>query len=393
MVSEHIVIWGAGRIGRGFVADLAHAAEYRIVLVDSAAELVTQLNAAGSYTVVWADADGNRDDRIIGGYTAISTTDAEAIAAAIATADVLAVAVFPRDLPSVAEQMAPGIVRRLCTRPDAALDILMCTNLAHAAGHFDSILGQALPPEFREPAARRLGFVDTLVMRMVTDPPAEERERDPLLIWTNGFSEFPVDGHAFKGQAPRWPGLRLAGDMQAEEMRKLYTYNMCHALLAYLGALRGYTLAVECLADRDVRRMTEGALNEISRALQAACGFRPEDMERWIERVLAQTDNAALRDQVARHGADPRRKLRRGDRLVGPALLARAHGIRPEYLALGIAAALLFQAPGDAGAAYVQARIAETGVEAAVWELCELAPGEEDLAEMIVAAYRARKIE
>ena len=232
-----------------------------------------------------------------------------------------------------------------------------------------------------------VGLVETLVMRMVADPPAAEREREPLLVWTNGLAQFPVDGRAFRGPLPDVPGLRPVNDMRAEETRKLYTYNMCHAALAYLGSLRGYELTVDCLADPWVRNEAEAALDEISRALQAEYGFAPDEMARWNAGVIAQTDNPTLGDRVARHGADPRRKLKRSDRLVGPALLARAHGIPPVHLVRAIAAAFRFRNPDDPGAVYVRERVAAVGLSAAVAEVCELRPDEDDLREMICVAF------
>jgi mannitol-1-phosphate 5-dehydrogenase len=145
-------------------------------------------------------------------------------------------------------------------------------------------------------------------------------------------------------------------------------------------------LAVDCLADSVVRAGVEGALDEIGRALQAEYGFSPEEMAHWNAAVLQQTDNPTLGDTVARHGADPRRKLKRADRLVGPALLARKHGITPRYLARAIAAGFLYADPGDSGAVFVQERIAAVGVLAAVREVCELVDGEEDLVESIGSA-------
>ena len=68
-----IVILGAGRIGRGFVADLFAAAGYRLVLVDQSAELVAALRAAGRYTVVCAENAERRHDHVIAGYDAYTT--------------------------------------------------------------------------------------------------------------------------------------------------------------------------------------------------------------------------------------------------------------------------------------------------------------------------------
>lgn len=388
MSRKSIVIWGAGRIGRGFVADLFYAAGYHIILVDQSPELIAALRSAGRYTVVRAPGANQRDDQVISGFEALTTGQTEELACAVARADLLAVSVFPRDFRAVAQGLVPGLERRQALRPEATLDILLCTNLPHAASQFRQELEDVLPPGLRDYAANRIGVVDTLVIRMAPDPPASERERDPLLVWTNGLAEFPVDRRAFRGEIPCVPGIRLVEDMRAEETRKLYTYNMCHAALAYLGALRGYTLTVECLADPEVRVVVESALDEVGRALQAEYGFTPAEMARWNAGVLQQTDNPTLGDTVARHGADPRRKLRREDRLVGPALLARKHGIPPRWLARAIAAGFLYNASADPGAGYVQEQVTRLGLFAAVREVCGLTDAEADLAEMITSAYQ-----
>ena len=389
-----IVILGAGRIGRGFVADLFDAAGYHLVLVDQSAELVAALRGAGRFTVVRAENAERRHDHVITGYEAYTAAQIDEVARAVADADLLALAVFPGDFGAVARGLMPGLTQHREARPGSALDILLCANLSHAASHFRAALDaaaahSAAPEELRAYLHSRLGLVETLVMRMVADPPAAERAREPLLVWTNGLAQFPVDGRAFRGPLPDVPGLRAVIDMRAEETRKLYTYNMCHAALAYLGSLRGFDLTVDCLADPWVRAEAEAALDEVSRALQAEHGFSIDAMARWNAGVIAQTDNPTLGDRVARHGADPRRKLKRSDRLVGPALLARAHGIPPVHLARAIAAAFRFSNPDDPGAVYVQERMAAIGLPAAVAEVCELSPEEDDLRAMICEAYQA----
>ncbi|MEA3335029.1 MAG: hypothetical protein U9R25_03910 [Chloroflexota bacterium] len=387
MIDKNVVIWGAGRIGRGFVADLFNTANYQLTLVDQSAELIAQLRRAGQFTVVRAANVEERHDQIISGYTALQTTQTAEIAAAVSAADSLAVALFPQDFPSAVQQLLPGLTRRQAERPDAALDIILFTNLSHAALLFQEQLQKALPPDMQAYAASRIGVVESLVIRMVAEPPAELKEREPLLVWTNGYSELPVDRRAFKGKVPQLPGLRLVADMRAEEIRKMYTYNMCHAVLAYHGARRGHTLAVQCLHDPQVRAEAEGALAEVSRALQLEYGFSADGMARWNENVLRQTDNPTLGDTVARHGADPRRKLKRSDRLVGPLLLVHKHDLPAPYHVRAIAAALCFQDPRDAGAVYVQKQVADLGVESAVRELCGLTEAEDDLVESIVGAY------
>jgi mannitol-1-phosphate 5-dehydrogenase len=385
--TQTIVVWGAGRIGRGFVADLFDAAGYRIVLVDESEELVERLRQAGCYTVVRAESAEKRTDQVVSGFSALAPAQVDEVATAVAGTDLMAVAVYPKDFPAVTRQLMPGLSLRQAQQPEAPLDIILCANIPHPGEEFGALLQEAMPSEMREYAAARIGIVDSLVIRMVADPPAEIQRRDPLLVWTNGYAGFPVDRHAFKGEIPQVPGLRLVDDMRAEEARKLYTYNTFHAALAYHGARRGYEQIVDCMADPAVRVEAEGALRESRIMLQAEYGFAGDDMGRWIEGVLAQTNNPTLRDTVNRYGADPRRKLRRSDRLVGPALLARKHGIATPHLIRALAAALLYRNPRDAGATYVQEQIASLGLPDAIRTLCELTPDEEDLVAAIAEVY------
>ena len=382
-----IVIWGAGRIGRGFVTDLFHAAGWHLVLVDQSAALIEGLREAGHYTVVRAASADQQEAVDIAGYEALITAQGDASAAAAAAADLLAVAVFPGAFPAVVRELAPALLARRAAQPESPLDILLCTNLSHPGPQFRALLHDVLPPGARAYAQDKIGVVETLVIRIAPDPPAELHACDPLLVWTNGYPELPVDRQGFKGAIPAVAGLRPVTDMRAEERRKLYTYNAFHAALAYLGALYGYELIAECMADLSVQEEATAALEEASRALEAEYGFSPEEMARWVADVIRHTDNPVLGDTVRRYGADPRRKLQREDRLVGPTLLARAHDISAVHLIEVIAAALRFDPLGDPSASYVRERVKTLGVRAAVQELRGLTEDEHSLVMDIVRAY------
>jgi mannitol-1-phosphate 5-dehydrogenase len=172
--------------------------------------------------------------------------------------------------------------------------MLLCTNLTHAAPHFQACLESAMSPDEWAHLNPNLGLVETLVIRMVPGAPAERRAVDPLLVWTNGYAELPVDRKAFKGPVPSLPALRLVEDMHAEEQRKMFTYNMAQAVLGFHGARLGYTALVDCMTDAAIQKEMLGALAEASQALQAAYGFSLEDMQHWISAVVAQVNNRML---------------------------------------------------------------------------------------------------
>ncbi len=341
MASLNVVIWGAGRIGRGFAGDLFDAAGYHITFVDQSQTLIDALRARGQYAVVCAESAEQRRDRVISGFEAISTRETDAIVQAILRADLLAVCVFPKDFSAVAHALLPALIQRQQARPPDALNIILFTNLAHAGPQLRACLAQAARSEtIWNSLDEYIGIVETLVIRMVADPPEAELARDPLLVWTNGYAELPADRDGFKGIIPSIPGLRLVDDMRAEETRKLYTYNTFHAALAYFGALYDLETVVDCLSDPRVRVPAEAVLAESTAALQAEYGFSVDEMSRWNAGVRTQTNNPALRDTVARFAADPARKLARTDRLIGPLLLSRRHELPFQQLASAAAAAV-----------------------------------------------------
>jgi len=393
VTAKGIVIWGAGKIGRGFVADLFHAAGYPIVFVDQSAALVEQLTEVRQYTVIRAPSADHQERVSIGNYSALATTDFDGLAEVLEGAGLVAVAVYPEHFQEVANGMAPGLVRRSATRSQVPLDILICTNLMHAGPRFQEALERSVPREAHEYLDSQVGIVETLVIRIAPDVPSGLREQDPLAVLTNGYPELPVDARAFKGPLPEVPALRFVDDMRAEERRKIYTYNMAHAVLAYQGARRGHALIVSCLADPTVRCATEAALRESSQALQAEHGFSAAEMEGWQARVLSDFGNPVLGDTVKRCAAGSSRKLRRNDRLVGPALLALKHGIEPVRIVDAIAAALRYVDVEDPGARAVQESLASLGVEGAIRKLCGLTEAEEGLIKQIRKAYKRHELE
>jgi hypothetical protein len=123
-------------------------------------------------------------------------------------------------------------------------------------------------------------------------------------------------------------------------MRKLYTYNMVHAVLGFWGQAEGYEAVADCYRDPWIRRQAERALDEATCGLSAELGFSAREMAEWNAGVWQLMANPHIGDRVERLVRDPLPKLSRDGRLTGPALLALKHGSRPLALARVIAYAL-----------------------------------------------------
>ncbi len=168
--------------------------------------------------------------------------------------------------------------------------------------------------------------------------------------------------------------------------RKLYIHNCGHAVLAYLGYLRGLEYGYQALEDPAIRPLFEQALVELQAGIVAAYGVEPEWLERHRADLTGRFANRALGDTVFRLARDPVRKLAATDRLVGAARLAEQAGMEPTCLSLGIAAAYRFDHPDDPMAQEMQTRLRRDGLDAVMQSVSEIEPGE-PLAELVRQHY------
>jgi mannitol-1-phosphate 5-dehydrogenase len=81
-------------------------------------------------------------------------------------------------------------------------------------------------------------------------------------VISDAHHELPYDAGAAKATMPEISGLRPSGNFKAEMERKLFTHNLGHASLAYLGKLRGYAYVHEGFEDPSLSAVFDGALEE-----------------------------------------------------------------------------------------------------------------------------------
>jgi mannitol-1-phosphate 5-dehydrogenase len=377
-----VVQFGAGSIGRGFMAHLFCEAGFEVVFVDVEPQLVAGLNRRGRYPLRLVGPE--RFETIeIGPVRAVDARDGAAVAAELAAADLACTAVGVAVLPRLAPVLAQGLARR-AERGDAPLNVLLCENQLRCSDLLRGLVEKALPAA---PTALlpRLGLVETVVARMVPVLPPGERAADPLLVVAEDYHHLPVDRSGSVGPLPDIPGIEPVDHLLPWAERKLYTHNMGHAAAAYLGHRFGCARIDQAMAAPAVAAAVEGAMAEVGEALCRKHGFERPAMRAYVADLRRRFRNAALGDTVARVGRDPLRKLGPHDRLVGALWLCLDQGVEPRQVLAAIAAALAYDAPEDPGAVTLQARLAGEGLDAVLAEVCGLPPDGE-AAGMIRAA-------
>lgn len=380
------VQFGAGNIGRGFIAHLLWESGFTTVLVESQAELVKKLQEQGKYPLRLLSKTGQEMTVVVDRYLALATTEEDEIASQIAQAGIVFTAVGVKNLAFIAPHLARGIEKRKKEGGDF-LNVLLCENRKDAPLFLKEEVKRYLPASDLPFLEEKIGFVGTVVARMVPQMGDRFGGDDPLLLVAEDYHRLPYDALAVKGSIPSISGLLPVKNFPAEMERKLFIHNLGHAVCAYLGYLKGYSYIHQSVADPEVENGLMGSWEEVSRALlHKYPDLDPEEQETMVKDLKERFANPLLMDTVQRVARDPLRKLGPEDRLIGGARLCLSQGIFPERIAEACGAALCYDWPEDTEAVALQKMIAQAGVEKVLKEVSGVEPSE-PLAKKIVAYY------
>ena len=380
------IMYGGGNIGRGFIGKVFADSGYEVVFLDIMQSLIDEMNRRGEYNVRIVS-NAETVDTTVKPVRAVNSSTGQAIDE-IVTCDIMATAVGVNILPKIAPVIAKGVVARM-ERSGKPLDIILCENQLEADILMRGWIYECLTDAQKALADENLGLIEASIGRMVPPLTPEMRAQDPLLICVEPYCELPVDRDAFKGEIPDLVGLIPYSPFEFYIKRKLFLHNGGHAVCAYLGNLKGYDYIWEAIGDPEIYEAAKAAMNVSAQALirKFGEGIR-ENVENNVVDLLFRFQNRALKDTVSRVGADPVRKLRRNDRIVGAALFAMEQGIDPAPVIKGIVAGLKFDREGDPTAPEIQKALKEQGIEYVIEKYMGLAK-EEPLFDMIKAAYEA----
>ena len=379
------VMYGAGNIGRGFIAQLFTGSGYHTTFVDVVDSVVNELNEKNEYPLYITRGD-EYERTVVSNVDAVNGRDADAVAEAISEADVMATAVGVNVMKFIAEPVARGVSLRI-KKGGAPLNIIICENKIDANTYFRGLVSEYLNDDEKEYFNSSFGLVEASIGRMVPSTPAAIREKEPLAVCVEPYCSLPVDKDAFVGKIPEISNMIAVSPFQLYIERKLYMHNMSHAVCAYLGNLLGYKYIWEAAGDPRIRFITLGALSQSANALSA---FHHADVIPLTEHgfdLLTRYDNKLLGDTVARVGNDTRRKLSSFDRIPGAIKRAVECGVSFNFIAAGFAAGLLFSPENDASSAEVYAFTRENGVEAALIKYSET--DDPRVVKMVSKYYRA----
>ena len=365
----------AGNIGRGFIGALLSKSGYHVVFADVNEEIISKINEDKCYTIHIMDVEC-KDEKVENISGVISTSDE--ILEEIRKSDIITTAVGPVVLPRIASTIANGIKLRKITGVNSYLNIVACENAIKASSQLEEEVKKYLNEEEIAYLNEYVGFPNCSVDRIV--PPV--KSENILDVVVENFYEWNVEEKAFKGEIPKIYGMNLADNLMAYIERKLFTLNTGHAITAYFGYLKGYNTVDESIKDEVIHDLVKKAMIESGQGLIAKYNFDKEEHFKYIDKIIGRFKNPYLKDDVARVGREPLRKLNENDRLIKPLMTAKNFNLDIDNLLLGVGAALNYNNEEDSQSVELQSLISEKGVKESLAHVANLAQEQEILSKV-----------
>lgn len=307
------VHFGAGNIGRGFVACFLHNSGYEVVFADVVPAVVDQLNESKSYKVIEVGTEGTVEETITN-YRAINSRTHESdLIEEIATADVVTCSVGPNILKFIAPPIAQGIQKR--SEDLKPLSVIACENMINATSALAEHIATKLPQGYLEENTNLVRYANSAIDRIV---PAQEPDAG-LNVKLEKFYEWVVEQLPFEGAHPPIDGIHWVDHLEPYIERKLFTVNTGHATAAYHGYNRKKRTVYDALQDKEIMAEVKKALANTSNLITAKHGISEDEQAAYAKKIISRIGNPHLEDAVERVGRAPLRKLSRKERFIGPA--------------------------------------------------------------------------
>ncbi len=386
------VMYGAGNIGRGFIAQRFFLSGYETTFIDVNTEAVNAINEAKKYPI-YVTRGTEYVPEWVENIKAVNGRDEAAVIDAIADTDIMATALGVNILPFVAPLIAKAVLARR-ERNGRPLNILICENMIGSNEYLHGLVAPHIPDDAKEFFEKNIGFVCVSVGRTVPPTPEEFKAKYPLAVCAEPYSELPVDAAGFRPVGCEMPPIKELVPFSPFAFfieRKLLMHNMAHALMAYMAYQRGYNYIFEAATDGEIKYIVTRALIESARALAKRHGAPLDDVLAFLEGLMVRFENKLLVDSLDRVGRDPKRKVSSGDRLVGAFKMVREQGGVPAHIAVGIAAAYLFDYAGDPAAVEITTFVKENGLAAALAKYSDITdPADVKMIETFYDLFRAK---
>jgi mannitol-1-phosphate 5-dehydrogenase len=382
-MKKEVLIIGAGKIGRGFVAQLFYNSGYKLWFLDASKEVVQLLNREKKYRIDIAKEGGDFTEYVeVEG--AFSLDDKDNVSTILFDLDIIVTCVGAGNIDKVTRFIKEILIS---TKREKILNWIICENANNPAKKIRDILLENPDTRFSEFVTSKLGLIETQVLRTGMLANQEVIAKEPLALRMQDWWTLPLDRDAFIGPIPDVKGFVPKTNFSNELVRKLYTFNGTNGPIAYIGWANGYNILHEsALAFPEYFKEIQ---DESAFGMIREFGLDENEQREFMALAMKKYTDPTINDKIERNANDSRRKVAKDERLLGPALLCSKFGRKPSAYAKAIAAAYYYNGSTDEGTQQVQQTITQQGIEEAVKKYSSIDESF-DLYHLIVESYKTK---
>ena len=340
MKIKKILIFGAGAIGRGFIAPIFYKNRYEISFVDKDKNLVLELKKQRSYNIATTHGKKYKFENVKfkNIFYLNDTFD-------VRNFDIVFTCVGPENCYKNYEKLKLAKLIVSCENDINTVSILIkLTNNKNII--------------FAIPDVITSNTASTSMLK-----------KDPLLLISEKGSLI-VDNKKINFPKPIISVDKK--ELQKHWDCKLFIHNAPHAIAAYLGYLKGYKFIHESMKDKKIKKIVIGSIKEITQGM-IKCGFVNKNFANYyMKKEINRFSNNLLFDPISRVARDPIRKLSKDNRLILALRIALFNKKIPHNTAIGVKAAINYYDKKDSQSVHLKMLLSSLGYEGVLEKVCGL---------------------
>ena len=284
--------FGAGNIGRGFIAPILQENNYEVVFVDVNEELIEQINTLKGYKINSISLSNNIEV-FVENIRGILLKDKSILNEAIASADLITTSVGPKFVKDIFKTISD-------VKTDKSQSFIAFENMYRASTINSDVNSH-----------RQLTLIDAVVDKIV--PPQKSQL---LEVIVENFGSIILDE---KSQTRPLDKSKIVAykNYDNEFYKKLWLLNGLHLKLAYFALSKQMKYTHEVLDNYEGKEFAMRSINSLARAYNIFSNSK-EDLTDFCQIILDRFSLPEIQDEVVRIARNPEIKFSRNERFERP---------------------------------------------------------------------------
>lgn len=358
MNNKKILIFGAGAIGRGFIAPLFYKKNYRISFVDNNSKLIEELNKKKTYiaAVIKKKKYNFTNIKIDKAFNISEKFD-------LKNYDLVFSCVGPKQCYEIAHLFKN------------AKNVISCENDRNSAEIIKQVSG-----------VKNVYFAIPDVITSNSAPEYLKKKDNLCTVSEKGILVIEKNPLNFHNVAKKLPNK----EFNMHWYCKFFIHNAPHAMLAYLGSLKKYDFIHEAMNDIYIKQIIIGAMNEITYGLIKSTLVDKDLANIYKKKEISRFKNKLLYDPISRVAREPLRKLAHDNRIVMATRLSFLNKNLPINTLIGFKSSFYYYDRNDTESHYLQKLRKASSEEELIKKLCNI--NETDPISLLIKKINLNKV-